>query len=153
MNTVVLSGRLATDVTLRYTRNNESVASFDLAVRNSYVKDRQGNYPVDYHHIVAWRQLAENCNKNLIKGRMVIVRGSLRNETYKDREGKQRKRTFVNASVVEFVDPREKTVARKDVMPSDDSILMPEQPNNDISVPSANELVADTNLTDEEIPF
>lgn len=77
MNLVVLSGRVSTDMVLRYTKKGTSVVSFDIAVRKSFTKDAEGNYPTDFFHIVAWNKLAESCQKNLIKGRMVLVKGSL----------------------------------------------------------------------------
>lgn len=77
MNLVVLSGRVSTDVELRYTKKGTSVVSFDIAVRKSFTKDAEGNYPADFFHIVAWNKLAESCQKNLIKGRMVLIKGSL----------------------------------------------------------------------------
>ena len=80
MNLVVLSGRVSTDMVLRYTKKGTSVVSFDIAVRKSFTKDAEGNYPTDFFHVVAWNKLAESCQKNLIKGRMVLVKGSLAND-------------------------------------------------------------------------
>ena len=57
MNLAVLSGRVSADIVLHYTKKGVSVVSFDIAVRKSFTKDAEGNYPTDFFHIVAWNRL------------------------------------------------------------------------------------------------
>lgn len=123
MNLAVLSGRVSADIVLHYTKKGVSVVSFDIAVRKSFTKDAEGNYPTDFFHIVAWNRLAESCQKNLIKGRMVLVKGSLANNDYKDKQGVARRKTIIKAVTVEFLDARKIPLA-----PSD-------EPHDDMSQP------------------
>lgn len=133
MNLVVLSGRVSTDVELRYTKKGTSVVSFDIAVRKSFTKDAEGNYPADFFHIVAWNKLAESCQKNLIKGRMVLIKGSLVNDNYKDDQGTKHRKTITKAVTVEFLDSRK----------------------NSLSQSAASQVATNqaVNIPDEEIPF
>jgi len=62
INQVMLIGRLTKDPEIRVTNTNISVASFAIAVNG--IKDE-----VDYFNIVAWRQLADNCDKYIRKGK------------------------------------------------------------------------------------
>ncbi|WP_298595431.1 single-stranded DNA-binding protein [uncultured Mitsuokella sp.] len=148
MNNVILSGRLSTDVTLRYTKGGASVANFDIAVRKSFSKNEEDAYPVDFHHIVVWNKLADTCSNNLIKGRRVLVRGALANETYTDSEGNKKRKTFINASVVEFLDSRR---TEKDSVKGDSAAEGGEEVTNSEIDPAI--LAQMKSLADEEVPF
>lgn len=145
MNLVVLSGRVSTDIVLRYTKKGTSVVSFDIAVRKSFTKDAEGNYPTDFFHIVAWNKLAESCQKNLIKGRMVLVKGSLANDDYKDEQGTAHKKTIIKAVMVEFLDSRKIPLAQASEVPASG--------NTESSTATPSSYQASLDIPDEEIPF
>ena len=100
-NLVVLTGRLTADPELRYTGNNTPVTSFSIAVNRRYKAGEESQ--ADFINIVAWRALAENCNKYLTKGSKVCVVGSLQNRTYEDKDGNKRYATDIVAEDVEFI--------------------------------------------------
>lgn len=155
MNLVVLSGRVSTDMVLRYTKKGTSVVSFDIAVRKSFTRDAEGNYPTDFFHIVAWNKLAESCQKNLIKGRMVLVKGSLANDDYKDEQGTAHKKTIIKAVMVEFLDSRKIPLAQS-AAPHDDKNQTEEAPVSGSTEPStttSSSYQTPLNIPDEEIPF
>ena len=52
MNNVNLVGRLAKDVTLRFTKSGKPVATFDLAVKRRFA--REGEPQADFFPIVVW---------------------------------------------------------------------------------------------------
>lgn len=98
MNKVILIGRLTGDPELRQTQNGVPVASFRLAVNRRFNRD-----VTDYINIVAWRGLAENCGKYLVKGQQVAVSGELQTRSYEDKDGNKRTAFEVCAEDVEFL--------------------------------------------------
>ena len=103
MNSVVLVGRLAQDPELRYIAGTGMpVATFTLAVSREFT-DKNGERGVDFIDIQAWNKQAETVANYLKKGNMVSVNGSIRVETYTDREGNRRRSFRINASRVEFL--------------------------------------------------
>lgn len=80
LNSVTLVGRIATDVTLRYTPSGRPVAQFRLAVdRPARDKD---NRKADFIPVVTWGNAAEAAARYLQKGRLVAVRGRLQVREY-----------------------------------------------------------------------
>ena len=102
MNLLVLSGRVASDVTMRYTQKGKPVASFSLAVRKSYTKDADGNYPTSFFYIDVWNNLAETCEQRLMKGSQILMRGHVADNQYTDKEGKQQYGIKLVADNIEF---------------------------------------------------
>ena len=103
MNSVVLVGRLAQDPELRYIAGTGMpVVTFTLAVGREFT-DKNGERGVDFIDIQAWNKQAETVANYLKKGNMVSVNGSIRVETYTDREGNRRRSFRINASRVEFL--------------------------------------------------
>ena len=102
LNRIVLIGRLAKDVELRYTNSGTAVADFPLAVERDY-KNNQGEKEVDFIKIVTWKNLAEICAEHIGKGRLVAVEGRLQ-----IRKNKTKNRIYINPEVyaekVQFLD-------------------------------------------------
>lgn len=104
MNKVILIGNLAKAPELSTTPNGISVCQFSLAVSRKFKDDNA----VDFFNVVAWRGLAENCNKFLSKGKKAAVIGSLQTRSYDDKNGNKRYITEIVADDVEFLSPVEK---------------------------------------------
>lgn len=102
MNSVVLIGRLARDVELSYTPNNQTaVAKFTLAVDRPR---RQGEeQEADFIRVTAFGRQAETCDKYLSKGRQAAVQGRIQTGSYKNKEGTTVYTTDVIADRVEFL--------------------------------------------------
>lgn len=98
VNKVILIGHLGKDPEVRYTSENVPVANFPLAT-TEYYKDRSGNRQeqTEWHNVVAWRQLAEICEKYLRKGKQIYVEGKLRTRSWDDKDGNKRYMTEVIA--------------------------------------------------------
>ncbi len=101
VNEVTLVGNLGRDPELRYTSSGDAVASFALAVSESW-KGRDGNWQERTHWIDvnAWRELAEQA-AGLHKGDSLLVQGRVRNDSWTDKEGQKRSATRVEAIRVE----------------------------------------------------
>lgn len=78
----IISGRLTRDPEMRFKNNGQPWTKFSVAVNRVYYKgDGDGNYEkveeVTFFNVVVWiPRLAENCNKYLRKGSVVIVESS-----------------------------------------------------------------------------
>lgn len=120
MNLLVLSGRVASDVTMRYTQKGKPVASFSLAVRKSYTKDADGNYPTSFFYIDAWNKLAETCEQHLIKGSPIMLRGHVVDNQFPDKDGKQQYGVKLVADIIEFGGAKKTGMASEDGFGDDD---------------------------------
>lgn len=105
LNEVRLIGHLGQDPQLRHTSSGTAVASFSLATGKKYKdKDGQVREKTQWHSIIAWRQLAENCARYLAKGKLVLVLGELCYRTYQDRDGHERFVAEIIANDVKFLE-------------------------------------------------
>jgi len=104
LNKVILMGRLTRDPELRYTQSGIPVASFTLAVDRNYKSksDQQQQQTTDFIDIVAWRGTAEFVSKWFVKGRMMVVVGSLQIRSWQDKDGNNRRTAEVVAEEVYF---------------------------------------------------
>ncbi len=69
MNSVVLSGRLATEPDLRQTLKGDSVCSFRIAVK------RPNSEKTDFINCVSWHDVGETVGKYFTKGQWIEVEG------------------------------------------------------------------------------
>jgi single-strand DNA-binding protein len=99
VNKVILVGRLGRDPETRYTGGGQAVANFSVATDYSY-KDKNGERQkrTEWHKIVAWRQLAEICQKYLKKGSLVYIEGRIETREWQDKEGQKRYSTEIIAN-------------------------------------------------------
>jgi single-strand DNA-binding protein len=107
LNKIMLIGNLGRDPELQVTPDGTPVTKFSLAVSRSY-KSRTGEQrdETEWFNIVAWRQLAETCEKYLHKGSKVYVEGRLSQRKYTDREGVQRTSIDVTITDMEMLTPK-----------------------------------------------
>ena len=88
INNVVLVGRLAKDIELKYTQSNVAVAKFTLVVNRKF-KNANGEREADFINCVIWRQSAENLANWCKKGELVGITGSLQVRNYENQQGKR----------------------------------------------------------------
>ena len=104
MNKVILMGRLAKDVELRYTQTGKAVATFTLAVDRKKGENAPANAPTaDFIPCVAWDKLAEIAGNYLSKGRQALVEGHIQVRSYKAKDGSNRYTTEIILEKMEFV--------------------------------------------------
>ncbi len=98
MNTIMITGNMAQNPEVRYTKTGKAVASFSVAVH------RQSNQSdaVDFIPVVAWERLGENCGNSLHKGQRVFVQGRLQIRSYDGSDGQKK---WVSEVVAELVAP------------------------------------------------
>ncbi|WP_151060590.1 single-stranded DNA-binding protein [Borreliella turdi] len=98
INSLVLSGRLTRDSELSYTDSGMAILRFSLANNRRMKKnDEWIDYP-QYFDCVIFSKRAESLNEYLKKGKQVVVSGSLKYESWQDRNTGD-KRSKVNIFV------------------------------------------------------
>ena len=108
INKVILVGRLGKDPEIRSTPGGTSVAKFSLATDDrSTDKNGEKQERTEWHNIVAWSKLAEICGQYLRKGKLVYIEGSIRTDSWDDKESGQKKyRTEIIANTMKMLDRR-----------------------------------------------
>lgn len=106
MNKAVLVGNLASDVESRTTSGGIATCTFRVATQRR-VANKDGTREADFHTVVCWRGLAENCARYLIKGNKVAVEGSIQNRSYDAQDGTKRYVTEIVADNVEFLSKKD----------------------------------------------
>ena len=86
INNVVLVGRMTRDAELRYTPQNQAVATFTLAVNRNFTNQR-GEREADFINVVIWRQQAENLANWAKKGTLIGITGRIQTRTYENQQG------------------------------------------------------------------
>ena len=110
INICALQGRLTYEPELKSTPQGVSLIRFQIAVDRNYQasgKERQA----DFIDCVAWRQTAEFIKRYFHKGSMIAIEGSIKTQTYTDKDGKQRKSVEVVCNNVSFCGGKEQTSA------------------------------------------
>ena len=108
INKVILVGRLGKDPEMRSTPGGQTVAKFTIATDERYTdKSGEKQERTEWHNIVAWAKLAEICGQYLRKGKLVYIEGSIRTDSWEDKETKQKKyRTEIIANTMKMLDKR-----------------------------------------------
>ena len=100
MQKLIAVGNLTANPELRSTPNGIPVCTFTIAVNG-----RKQDEPATFFRVTAWRQLGENCNRYLAKGKKVFVSGPVSVSTYTAKDGTTRASMEITAEDVEFLSP------------------------------------------------
>lgn len=126
INKVILVGRLGKDPEVKTFETGVKRASFTLAT-SEIRKDKEGNRVelTEWHNIFCWRNLAENAEKYLTKGKQIYLEGKLRTRSWDD-NGTKRYITEIEASTFTMLGSK-----------SDHDTAVVTQVSNNASLPSA----------------
>ncbi|HEX9459114.1 MAG TPA: single-stranded DNA-binding protein [Thermoanaerobaculia bacterium] len=108
VNRVILVGRLGKDPEIRSIPSGTSVAKFSLATDERFTdKNGEKQERTEWHNIVAWGKLAEICGQYLRKGKLVFIEGSIRTESWDDKEtGVKKYRTEIIAKDMQMLEKK-----------------------------------------------
>lgn len=143
MNKVILTGRLTRDPELRYTANNKAVCDFTIATNRPVVRD--GERVADFINCRVWNKTAENLDKYQTKGNMIAVSGRMQVETYQDKEGKNRRNTYVLVEDLEYLEQKKES--------KQGETKQPEEENEFKDFKATTEVQYQFDYTEEELPF
>lgn len=122
MNVIAITGNLCNDIELKYTANNKGYVENTVAVRKEK-KDENGNYESDFINFVAFEKKADYLNNYAKKGNKVEIVGKLRVDTWKDKEGNSKSRTYVVADKLQLLTSKPKDEAKTPIIDIDDDAL------------------------------
>lgn len=127
INKVILIGNLGKDPETRYFDGGGAVTKFSLATNENY-QDRNGEWQkrTEWHDVECWNKLAERAEKILAKGMLIYVEGKLKNDTWQDKEGNNRRRTVVNILTMRILEKRE----NNESFNSQPSVATVQEPSN-----------------------
>ena len=139
MNKLTIIGNLTRDPELRTTSSGINVCTFTVAVNRR--RSGNNNQPeADFFRVSAWRQLGDNCQRYLAKGRKVAVVGPVSVQTYTGNDGTTRASLEVTADDVEFLSSR-----------NEDAGYAPAAPTQSVSAAPA--MNGFEEVDDEDLPF
>ena len=92
INKAIVVGNLGRDPEVRALPSGQNVANFSIATTARF-KDRSGELQkqTEWHRVVAFGKLADNCQQFLNKGRQVYIEGRLQTSSWDDKETGQKK--------------------------------------------------------------
>ena len=116
LNKIMLIGNLGKDPELNVTAEGTPVTKFSLAVNRRYkASSGEQKEETEWFNIVAWRQLAEICERYLHKGSKVYIEGRLTQRKYTDKTGIERVAVEVIASDMQMLSPKQTGASASEV--------------------------------------
>ncbi len=139
VNKVILVGRLGRDPEMRYTAGGTPVCNFTMATDEVF-RDKGGQTQkrTEWHRIVAWSKLAEQCSKLLGKGKLCYIEGRLQTREWNDRDGNKRTTTEIVARTMRILTPKGEPALEMEAAAGHGP-----EPPEDLA----------TEITDEDVPF
>lgn len=108
VNKVQLIGNLGEDPEAVHMDNGRVKAKLSVATSEVWFdKEKKKQVHTDWHNVVAWDHKAEAIEKYCRKGMRVLIDGRLRTETWKDKDGNNKSKTFVLVEEFLILDARE----------------------------------------------
>lgn len=143
MNVVILIGRLVADPETRYSTGQTptAITRFRIAVDRRF--KREGQPTADFFQCVAFGKQGEFVDKWFRKGSKIVVQGWMRNDNYKDKDGKMVYGMQIVCENVEFGESKTSSAQNAPTTPKPAPGQKPDE-NGFMQIP---------NGIDEELPF
>ena len=125
LNRVELIGWLGDAPEQRVFASGSKVCNFTIATKRMGSRSENGDRQIetDWTPIEVWEKLADLCTNSLHKGSRVRVSGSLRTQSWEDRDsGQRRYKTFVRADEVMFLDARQSGEAEAETSEDEEEV-------------------------------
>lgn len=106
INKAILVGNLGQEPEVKTTGGGSTVCTLSVATNERVKRGDNWEDHTEWHRVVCFGQLAENCGKHLAKGRQVYVEGKIRTEKWQDKDGVDRYTTKILADSVQFLGSR-----------------------------------------------
>ncbi|MDY2840446.1 MAG: single-stranded DNA-binding protein [Treponema sp.] len=103
LNSLIIEGNVVKNGELSEPTKGFKVCVFPVAVNRFYKnKNGEGVSEVSYFDVQTFGKMAELCEKQAEKGRGVRVVGRLKQDRWKDNDGKSKSKVFVVAEHIEY---------------------------------------------------
>lgn len=101
-NKVTLIGRLTRDIDLKYTTTGTAIAAVSLASNRSVKKQDNWETEVSYFDTNIYGRMAENLKPYLIKGKMILIAGHLKQDRW-EKDGQKFSRIKIEVEEVQLL--------------------------------------------------
>jgi single-strand DNA-binding protein len=102
LSVAVLVGRLTRDAELKYTNSGQAVCHFSVATSSRKKKGDQWVDEASFWDVDLWGKQGESLNQYLVKGKLVAVEGSMRQDRW-EQDGQARMKVIVSANSVQLL--------------------------------------------------
>ena len=102
LNSIILVGRLTSNVEVQELEDGRSVSSVILAVNRNF-KNADGIYETDFIKCILWNVVAINTAEYCKVGDVIGIKGRLQTSSYEDSDHKTKYNTEVVAEKVTFL--------------------------------------------------
>lgn len=103
VNKVIVLGRLGKNPEVRIATTGNAVAKFTVATNRPVKRNEQWEEVTEWHNIVVFGKLAEQCDKLTSKGKLICIEGRLETESW-DKDGCKHYKTNIIAEKIDFVE-------------------------------------------------
>ncbi len=129
LNKVLIIGNLVRDPAINYLSSGTPVVDFSIAYNRRFKVNEEWREETHFFEVRAYGKLADDLSNRLFKGYMVVVEGSLRQERWIDKEGKNQSKVRIVASAVRIIrKPRAEGPVEEEVLPEDTETSFEEKP-------------------------
>lgn len=102
LNKIMLIGNCAAAPETKTTKNGKTLAKLRVAT-NRWWRDDDGEHKAtEWHDVLAWERLGEQCAERAEKGSKVYVEGRIQTHAWKDDQGNDRSKKEIVAHTVKF---------------------------------------------------
>lgn len=124
LNRVTLYGTLGQDAELKHT-SNSSVVNMRIACNERFKAGNEWKEKVEWISLQWWGKRAEALHQYLVKGKSLLVEGSITTRSWEDKEGKKQYRTEVRVSNVILGGSSSKSNTQDESSDDDDDSQIP----------------------------
>ena len=107
LNRVIINGNLTTDCKLEYGKSGTAYGGFCIAVNRSVKEGENWGEVASFFEVKAFGKLFESQHPYLTKGANVTVEGSLIQERWKTKEGKNQSKIVIQSDTL-YLGPKKK---------------------------------------------
>lgn len=142
---ITIIGNLGKDVEVRYSQSGMAVANMSVAVSEKIKDGDEWKDHTEWFRVVTFGKTAENCGQYLSKGKKVLVVGRIRQKTYEDKDGVEKRSTELLADNVKFLSPKSEGDEPKAARPANTAKSKPKTkaPSNPDDLPSVEDDLPD----------
>lgn len=102
LSIAVLVGRLTRDAELKYTNSGQAVCHFSVATGSRRKKGDQWVDEASFWDVDLWGKQGESINQYLVKGKLVAVEGTMRQDRW-EQDGQSRMKVVIAANTVQLL--------------------------------------------------
>lgn len=103
MNKVIIIGRLGQDPKLEYSAIGVAICTLSVATSEKFTSNNETKTRTEWHRVIVFGKIGENCNLFLKKGSQIYVEGTLKTRSW-DENNYKKYITEIMAKEVTFLD-------------------------------------------------